>query len=183
MKRPFGVLAEKLVADFALLLLEPVRSAEPARNAIGIAVAMASMTDSDDLRVAIFCGVSSSIFLWALKAFASEGGRSCRKRRSNSARLRFDSVAKRSCHALRAATPRLPASRQLFSTSSGTENGSSEMPRFSLAPFSSSGPSASPCALLVPALVGAPKPMVVLQAISDGLLDFCARVIAAAIAC
>ena len=56
------------------------------------------------------------------------------------------------------------------------------MPSFSLAPFSSSAPSASPCALAVPALVGAPKPIVVLQAISDGLVDFCARVIAAAIA-
>jgi len=39
------------------------------------------------------------------------------------------------------------------------------------------------CALAVPALVGAPKPMVVLQAIIEGVLDFCARAIAAAIAC
>ena len=59
-------------------------------------------------------------------------------------------------HSLRAATPRLPASRQAFSTSSGTENGSSAMPSFCLAPFSSSAPSASPWALAVPALVGAP---------------------------
>jgi hypothetical protein len=36
--------------------------------------------------------------------------------------------------------------------------------------------------LLVPALCGAPKPMVVRQAISVGLFDFCARVIAADIA-
>src|SRR3982075_3038536 len=114
MKRPFGVLAEKLTADFALLLLEPVRSAEPAKNSIGIAAAIASMTDSDDLRVATFCGVSSSAFLWALKAFASAAGRSCRKRRSNSARLRFDSVENRASHSLRAAAPRLPASRQAF---------------------------------------------------------------------
>src|SRR3979411_3541605 len=106
MKRPFGVLAENAVADFALLLLEPVRSAEPARNSIGIASTIASMTDSDDLRVAIFCGVSSSAFLWVLKALANAGGRSCRKRRSNSARLRADSSAKRSSHALRAAAPR-----------------------------------------------------------------------------
>src|SRR5450755_216900 len=110
MKRPFGVFAEKLTADFALLLLEPVRSAEPATNS-GIADTIASMTDSDDLRVAIFCGVSSSAFLCALNAFASEAGRWCRRRRSNSARLRFDSVAIRSSHALRAAAPRLPASR------------------------------------------------------------------------
>src|SRR5476651_610078 len=110
MKRPFGVLAEKLTADFALLLLEPVRSAEPARNSIGITAAIASIADSDDLRVAMFCGVSSSD-------------------------LRFDSVVIRASHSLRAPTPRLPASRQAFKTSSGTENGSSEMPSFSLAPL------------------------------------------------
>ena len=46
MKRPFGVLAENATADFALLLLEPVRSAEPARNSIGIAAAIASIADS-----------------------------------------------------------------------------------------------------------------------------------------
>src|ERR1700710_3010109 len=142
MKRPFGVLAEKLVADFALLLLEPVRSAEPARNSIGIAAAIASITDSDDLRVAIFSGFSSSPFLCALNALASAAGRSWRRRRSNSARLRLDSSAKRDSHAVRAAAPRLPASRQALSTSSGTENGSSEIPSFSLAPFNSSAPSA-----------------------------------------
>src|SRR6478736_3440290 len=73
MKRPFGVLAENAVADFALLLLEPVRSAEPARNSIGIAAAIASIADSDDFRVAIFCGVSSSAFLWGRSA-ATAGG-------------------------------------------------------------------------------------------------------------
>src|SRR3981081_1302921 len=182
MKRPFGVLAEKSTADLALLLLEPVRSAEPATNS-GIAGTIASIVDSDDLRVAIFCGVSSNAFLWALNAFARAAGRSCRKRRSNSARLRADSVAKRASHSVRAAAPRAPASRQLFNASDGTENGSSEMPSFSLAPLSSSAPSASPCTLAVPALVGAPKPIVVLQAIIEGLLDFCARVIAAAMAC
>ncbi|MGY3362228.1 hypothetical protein ACVWZK_008891 [Bradyrhizobium sp. GM0.4] len=63
MKRPFGVLAENAVADFALLLLEPVRSAEPARNSIGIAPAITSITASEDLRVAAFIGFSSSSFL------------------------------------------------------------------------------------------------------------------------
>ena len=63
MKRPFGVLAENATADFALLLLEPVRSAEPATNSIGIAVTIASIADSEDFRVATFCGVSSSFFL------------------------------------------------------------------------------------------------------------------------
>src|SRR6266849_7618841 len=101
MNRPLGVLAERALADFALLLLEPVRAAEPATNS-GIASTIASMTDSDDLRVATFCGVSSSAFLWALKAFASEAGRSWRNRRSNSARLRLPNSAKRASHSLRA---------------------------------------------------------------------------------
>src|SRR3982074_2742131 len=122
MKRPFGVLAEKAIADFALLLLEPVRSAEPARNS-GIAGTIAAIASSDDLRVAIFCGVSISAFLWALTAFARAAGRSCRKRRSNSVRLRAGSAAKRASHSSRAAAPRAPTSRQLFNTSGGTDNG------------------------------------------------------------
>src|SRR5665213_4559312 len=115
MKRPFGVLAEKLVADLALLLVDPVRSAEPDRNSIGIAAYIASIASSEDLRVAMFCGFSSRNFLCALRAFASEAGRSCRSRRSNSSRLRFDSVDIRCSHSLRAAAPRLPASRQALS--------------------------------------------------------------------
>src|SRR3984957_3669511 len=112
MKRPFGVLAEKFSAVFALLLVEPVRSAEPDRNSIGITVAIASITDSDDLREAMFCGVSSSDLRCAFSVFASTAGRSCRRRRSNSARLRFDNVVIRASHSLRAPTPRLPDSRQ-----------------------------------------------------------------------
>src|SRR5258708_24918268 len=108
MKRPFGVLAEKLIADFALLLVEPVRSAEPETNS-GIAGTIASIASSEDLRVAIFCGVSSSDFLRALNALASAAGRWCLRRRSNSARLRLDSVAIRASHSLRAAAPREPA--------------------------------------------------------------------------
>src|SRR3978361_223439 len=110
MKRPFGVLAEKLTADFVLLLLDPVRSAEPAKNSIGIAAAIASMTDSDDLRVAMFCGISISAFLCALNALANDAGRSCRSRRSNSARLRVPGSANRASHSFLAAAPRRPAS-------------------------------------------------------------------------
>src|SRR5258708_33671451 len=102
MKRPFGFLAEKFTADFALLLLDPVRSAEPATNS-GIARTIASITDSGDLRGAIFCGVSSNAFLWALNAFARAAGRSWRRRRSESARLRFGNLAMRASHSLRAA--------------------------------------------------------------------------------
>src|SRR5947207_15488491 len=123
MKRPFGVLAENATADFALLLLEPVRSAEPARNSIGIAAAMASMADSEDFRVATFCGDSSSAFLCARSAFESEAGRSCRIRRSNSARLRLPGSLKPACHSSPALAPRLAASRHVFQTSDGTVTG------------------------------------------------------------
>src|SRR5436305_14760583 len=112
MKRPFGILAENATADFALLLLEPVRSAEPATNSIGIAAAIDSIAASEDLRVATLSGVSISDFLCALNAFASEAGRSWRSRRSNSARLRLPSSANRASHSDRAAAPRRPASRQ-----------------------------------------------------------------------
>ncbi len=56
------------------------------------------------------------------------------------------------------------------------------MPRFVLAAASSSAPSGSPWALEVPAFLGAPKPITVLQAIIVGLLDLWARRIAASIA-
>src|SRR5947199_3441338 len=100
MKRPFGVLAPNAVADLALLLLEPVRSAEPAKNSIGIEAAIASIAASDDLRVATLSGLSSSDFFGAFSAFASEAGRSCRNRRSNSARLRLPTCAKCASHSL-----------------------------------------------------------------------------------
>src|SRR3569833_2712966 len=106
MKRPFGVLAEKAVADFALLLLEPVRSAEPARNSIGMAPAMTSITASEDLRVAAVIGLSSRSFLYALYALASAAGHTWRRQHTNSARLRLPSSPSRVSHSCRAAAPR-----------------------------------------------------------------------------
>src|SRR5215831_10174441 len=103
MKRPLGVLAEKLTAVFGLLLLEPVRSAEPGKNSIGIAAAIASIAASEDLRVATLSGEASSAVLCAFNAFASTAGRSWRKRRSNSARLRGPISASRASHSFRAA--------------------------------------------------------------------------------
>src|SRR6516165_907549 len=105
MKRPLGVLAENDTADFALLLLEPVRSAEPAKNSIGIAAAITSIAASEDLRVATLRGEASSAFLCSFSAFASDAGRSWRRRRSNSARLRGPISANRASHSLRAAAP------------------------------------------------------------------------------
>ena len=66
--------------------------------------------------------------------------------------------------------------------SAGISNGAWVQPSFSRAPLISSAPSGEPCADALPALVGAPKPMVVLQAISTGLSDVCAFSSAAAMA-
>src|SRR5215813_10555701 len=98
MKRPLGVLAEKASADFALLLLEPVRSAEPARNSIGMASAIASIAASDDFRVATLSGVSKCLFLWSRSAFASYARRACRSYRSQLARLGRCNAARRPAH-------------------------------------------------------------------------------------
>src|SRR6185369_7646476 len=77
---------------------------------------------------------------------------------------------------------RVPALRQASSTSAGTSNGGYSQPKNSRAPAMSAAPSGEPCALLVPALVGAPQPMVVLAAISVGRSELCAFSIAAAMA-
>ena len=102
-------------------------------------------------------------------------------RRSNS-RVGRPMRQTRFSQSARGAAPRVPASRQADMMSSGiTKGGESQFSAWRVAAISSS-PSGEPCAALVPALVGAPKPMVVLAAISVGLSDFCAVSIAAAIA-
>ncbi len=58
--------------------------------------------------------------------------------------------------------------------SAGTSKAGELQPSFSRAPLISSAPSGEPCEPAVPALVGAPKPMVVRQAIIVGLSDVCA---------
>src|SRR6476469_6307171 len=103
-------------------------------------------------------------------------------RRSNSLRLSAGRAASRLSHAARAVFERWPAARHCASTSAGIWNGASLQPSFSRAPLISSAPSGEPCDLDLPALVGAPGPAVVLQAIIEGLSDVRARSIAAAIA-
>src|SRR3954471_14758884 len=78
---------------------------------------------------------------------------------------------------------RCPATRQSLRMSSGISNAGAVHPSFSRAPLISSAPSGEPCEEDLPALVGAPKPIVVLQAIIVGLSDFFAAAIALAIAC
>ena len=66
--------------------------------------------------------------------------------------------------------------------SAGISKGGHCQPSFCRAPAISSLPSGEPCTALVPALVGAPKPMVVRAAISVGRSERCAASMAEAIA-
>ena len=89
-------------------------------------------------------------------------------------------LARRPSQAVRTEAPRLPAARQALRTSSGTSKGAADQPRASRAPAISSSPKGAPWVDAVPALVGAPNPMVVLHAIMEGLsLTFAASIAAA----
>jgi ABC-type glycerol-3-phosphate transport system substrate-binding protein len=64
--------------------------------------------------------------------------------------------------------PASPSARQSARMSAGTTNGSAVQPRYSRAAAISSAPSGLPWTAEVPCLLGAPLPMTVLQATSDG---------------
>ena len=88
------------------------------------------------------------------------------------ARSRRSSAASLSRHASFCALPRAPTcapgGEDVVRARQTVRKASS---RFLRAPATSAAPGASPCALLVPALVGKPKPIVVLQAIIVGRSD------------
>ena len=93
-------------------------------------------------------------------------------RRSNSARIlasaRRGASPRRCALAAERCAGRAPGVEDVGGNLEGRSNPSRRALR---APAISSAPSGEPCALLVPALVGAPKPIVVLQAISVGRSD------------
>ena len=91
--------------------------------------------------------------------------------------------ARRLSQARRAPAPRLPTARQRSSRSSGTVNGGSCQPSAAFAPAASWPPSGEPWVAAVPALVGAPRPMMVRQAISVGFFERMAKDSAALICC
>ncbi len=153
-----------------LVLLEPVRSAEPPIIS-GTAAVKASSALSDAARVAISFGAAASFSFTARTAAASLSfGSSPAMRRSNSARWsggeRLEPLAARPC-----APPcaRWPAARHSVAHVGGHLEGAAPIqPSLSRAPLISSAPSGEPWHFSVPALVGAPKPIMVRQAISDG---------------
>ena len=115
-------------------------------------------------------GVAASFSFTARMAASSACcGISPRMRRSNSARLRHRARRAASSSPRAAACERAPAARQASRISAGTSNGADVQPSFLRAPAISSAPRASRAISPMPAFFGAPKPIVVLQAISDGL--------------
>ena len=165
-----------------LVLFEPVRSAEPPIIS-GIATVNISSAPSDATRVAISFGAAASFSFTACTAAASRSfGNSPRIRRSNSARRDGVMAAMRLIQAAWAAFPVRPALRHISRMSAGTTKAGSGQPSLSRAPLISSAPSGEPWHFSVPALLGAPNPMVVRHAIRDGRSDACACSIAPATA-
>ena len=150
------------------MLFEPVRSAEPP-TVSGSTGLMTSSTSWLDLRVAHDGFSAATLALKASIASPTAAGMSPLMRRSNSTRSGSAIAAWRFTHLRRADLPRAPTLRQALKIGSGTSNGPWLQPSFSRAPATSSLPSGEPCVAAVPALVGAPKPMIVLQAIIEGL--------------
>src|ERR1039458_6132786 len=178
MKRPAESAALIAVIDLVRVLLEPVRSAEPPIIS-GNAGIRLSNANSQAVRVAMSFGVAASDCFTACTASENAGfGRSPFIRRSNSARLPASSAARRLLQSACTPFERSPALRQADRMSAGMSNGAWLQPSVERAPLISSAPSGEPCDDALPALVGAPKPMVVLHAIITGRSEFCAFAIA-----
>src|SRR5476649_2370941 len=182
MKRPeksAGVIA---FIDLVRVLLEPVKSAEPPIIS-GSAGIRLSSANSQAVRVAISFGdAASDSFTARTAAVSAAFGRSPFMRRSNSARFAPSSAASFLLQSACADFERAPAVRQAERMSAGISNGAEVQPNALRAPAISSAPKGEPCDDDLPALVGAPKPMVVLQAISTGRSEACAFSNVAAIA-
>ena len=83
-----------------------------------------------------------------------------------------------SSHSFLICNPLSTEALQLLSMSLGTSNGLLFQFNSSLTFLTSSSPSGAPCVFSVPARFGEPNPIIVLQAINEGLLVFCAFSIA-----
>ena len=166
---------------FVRVLLEPVRSADPPIIS-GMALVSTSSASPDAFRVAHVGGSSASRRLCASRAACHPAGRVPAIMRRNSALGAGSIASTRASQAARAAAPRSPTSRQADSTASGTTKGAWGQPSFSRAPAISSKPRGAPWVAAVPALPGAPYPMVVRQPMRDGLAEARAVSMAAATA-
>ena len=149
-----------------LVLLEPVRSAEPP-NKSGTAGSSASIAFCEATRVASFCGVFRlSLYV----CIAAETALSTSPLIAASKASLFACAPSRASHAARSDAPLPPAVRQASRISAGISNGADVQPIDCLVSAFSSAPSGAPCALAVPARFGEPLPISVLQRINVGLL-------------
>ena len=124
---------------------------------------------------------SASRLTSASACFQPSGSRPA-ARRANASRRAAGWASSRAVHAARRAAPRAPAARQAAAMSAGTSKGGASQPSAVLAAATSPAPSGAPCASVVPALAGAPNPIVVRQAISEGRSETRAASIAEATA-
>ena len=108
-----------------MVLLEPVRSAEPPTIS-GIAGTSSASAEPECWRVAAAGFSASALAMWASTAAKAASGRSPAMARSKSP-LIFEAASLAS-QALRTLAPLRPAARQGFNTSSGTVNGSAAQP-------------------------------------------------------
>src|SRR5262249_1564460 len=135
-----------------LVLLEPVRSAEPPIIP-GTAAVSASSAVSDAARVAISFGVAASFSFTERTAAASSSlGNSPRMRRSNSARRAAGTALIRSVQPWCAALPASAALRHISRISAGMAKAPSVQPRPSRAPPTSPPPTPGP-----PVFIGAER--------------------------
>ena len=165
---------------FTKVRLEPVRSADPPISS-GIAGTSASRHFWLDWRVASFGLLSAKPCFSAATASWKFSGSRPATTRSNSARMLWR--ARRFSQDRRALAPRPPIACQRCRRSSGMVKGGSCQPSASFAAAASCGPSGEPCTAAVPALCGAPRPMIVPQAIIVGFFERIAKDSAAAICC
>ncbi len=137
-----------------LVLLEPVRSAEPPIRA-GSAGIRWSSAASDQTRVAFLAVAAAAVFFAAAIASAMAGA-AARAGCSIASRVPGVEAQPAPVQASRAALPRAPQARQAASTLAGTSKGAWLHPSLSRAPAISSAPSGEPWVEAFPDLVGAP---------------------------
>ena len=162
---------------FTLVLLLPVRSALPPTIS-GTAGTRASSAFWLLARVASLGLASACCARSAASGSCQASGRRPAMARSNSACCGWR--ARRFSQLRRVPAPRRPATSQGSLIPAGISKGANSHPIAALAPAASVLPSGLPCTPPVPALLGAAKPMMVLQAISVGFLLRVAQAMAAA---
>src|ERR1700722_5779305 len=127
----------------ALVLLEPVKSAEPPTSS-GKTGTSASSTLPEAWRVAILgASLEALAFTWASAARTS-GGSPPFRGRENSARALASTASSLFFQDAESLAPRPPASRQNFITSSGITKGGSCHPKRWRAPATSAAPRGEP---------------------------------------